>query len=422
MSIYKFGADLALSARLPRFGLTTREPVRVGLLASPTGDAAKPGIPGLNGCKLWAERVNTKGGLQIGDRRRLVEVIAFDDQLDPGRAVLGVKHLVLEQEVKFILMRGGDTVSGIVDFLNRHKVLASTNSPSDLGPDRPYLIAPCQCHPLYVAIGVDWLRENRPQLKTVSICAQQDSVGLQSLATYRAAFKLSGIQIVKEVHYAADTHDVEGIVDAMLGPQPDIMCWNTSSEPLIHALSEAAYRKGFNGQILSYAADNYQSLIARTSAEFMEGTVFHFPEFDDPALGAGFINFPQPAEFYAEYNRRFPGEWSPDSWVYCSVLEMWRRAVERIQTSDPVAVLSAMKFGGFSANVFGDARWWGREIFGMDHVLIGSWPVVEIRNKKAKIVEFRSVLDWCNIHGDALVQEMRDLGQTWHQRSEDSSA
>ena len=422
MSTYKFGAELALSARLPRFGLKSREPVRIGLLTSLTGDAAAWGLPGLNGCKIWADRLNADGGLQIGDQRRLVEIVAYDDQFDPGRAVLGVKHLVLDQDVKFILMLGGNTVPGIADFLNRHKVLASTNLPSDLGPDTPYLIAPCECHPMYVAVGVDWLRENRPHLKTVSICAQQDRIGLPSLATYRAAFKASDIQIVSEILYPGDTYDMDSIVDAMLQPDPDILCWDTSYEPFVHALTEAAFRKGFQGQILSCTLDNYQSLIAKTSAEFMEGTIFHFPDFDDPALDEDFINFPRPAEFYAEYNRQFPGEWSTVSWVYCSVLEMWRKAVERIQTVDPVAVLWAMKLGGFSSNVFGDAHWGGREFFGVDHALIGSWPVVEIQNQKAMIVEFRSVLDWCNMNGEALRTEMRSLGQMWDQRFEDANA
>jgi branched-chain amino acid transport system substrate-binding protein len=416
VSAYKFGVDLALSARLPKYGLKSRDAIRLGLLTSLTGDAAAWGLPGLNGCKIWADRLNAAGGLKIGDQRHRVEIVAYDDQFDPAKAVHGVKQLVLEQDVKMILMLGGDTVPAITDFLNRNKVLASTNLPSDLSPDTPYLIAPCECHPVYVATGVDWLAENRPHLKTVSICAQEDLIGLPSLATYRAAFKVAGVDILKEVLYPGNTHDMDSVVDAMMAPSPDILCWDTSYEPFVHALTEAAYRKGFKGQILSCTADNYQSLIAKTSPEFMEGFIFHFPDFDDPALNSDQINFPQPAEFYAEYNRRYPGEWSTVSWIYCSVLEMWRRAVERVQTVDPIAVLSTMKLGGFSSNVFGEANWWGQDLFGIDHALIGSWPVVEIKDEKAQIVEFRSVLDWCKINNDVLMQEMRALGQMWDQR------
>ena len=131
------------------------------------------GRPGLKGCQIWTDWVNGQGGLQIGDQRRRVEIVGYDDQYDPARAVLGAKHLVLECNVKIILMLGGDTVPAISDFLTRNKVLATTLLPSDLSPDTPYLIAPSEVHPIYVVTGVDWLAENNPDLKTVAICAQE---------------------------------------------------------------------------------------------------------------------------------------------------------------------------------------------------------------------------------------------------------
>ena len=70
MSTYRFGADLAVSASLPKFGVRAREAVRIGVLTSLTGDAAAWGRPGLEGCQIWADWVNAQGGLKIGDQRR----------------------------------------------------------------------------------------------------------------------------------------------------------------------------------------------------------------------------------------------------------------------------------------------------------------------------------------------------------------
>ena len=150
LSTYRFGANLAVSASLPKFGVRAREAVRIGVLTSLTGDAAAWGRPGLEGCQIWADWVNAQGGLKIGDQRRLVDIVAYDDQYDPARAVLGVKHLVLEQDVKIILMLGGDTVPAISDFLARSKMLATTLLPSDLSPryalsDRALRSAPDLC-------------------------------------------------------------------------------------------------------------------------------------------------------------------------------------------------------------------------------------------------------------------------------------
>lgn len=422
MSIYKFGAGLAVSASLPKLGGLARETVSIGVLAPLTGDSSTWGRPGMEGCRIWADWVNAQGGLKMGDRHCLVEIVAFDDEYDPARAVVGVKHLVLERDVKIILMLGGDTVPAISDFLTRNKMLATTLLPSDLSPDTPYLIAPCEVHPIYVVTGVSWLAENYPELKTVAICAQKDALGQPSLATYKAAFEAAGIDVAKEILFPADEQDPDGIVDALLDSDPDILCWDTAYEPFVHALSEAAFARGFKGQILSCTCDDYERLIAKTTPEFMEGFIFQFPDFDDPALEDPRINFHKPKEFFQEFNRRFPGEWSAVSWEYYAILEMWRAAVERIQTVDSLAVLSAIKQGGYSKNVFGDARWWGRDLFGINHALVGSWPVVRIRNGKARIVEFRSVLDWWDMHGDILLRHMRDQGQMWDQLLEQQNA
>ena len=422
MSKYKFGADLAVAARLPKIDVLAREKVRIGVLAPLTGDSAAWGRPGLEGCKIWADWLNAQGGLRIGNQRRLVEVVSFDDEYDPVRAVVGAKHLALELDAKIILMLGGDTVPAITNFLSRNKILATTLLPSDLSPDTPYLIAPCEVHPIYVVTGVNWLAENRPELKKVAICAQQDALGLPSLATYKAAFEAANIAVVKEILYPATQHDMDDVVDAMLAEEPDILCWDTAYEPHVHALTEAAFRKGFSGQILSCTCDNYQGLIAKTNQEFMEGFIFQFPDFDDPALDDPRINFSRPREYFEEFNRRFPGEWSAVSWEYYAILEMWRAAVERIQTVEPLPVLSAIKMGGVTQNVFGEARWWGKDLFGIDHALVGSWPMVEIQNGKARIVQFRSVLDWWDEHGELLKKHMRSYGQMWDQRLEQQEA
>lgn len=306
VSTYKFGADLAVAASLPKLDVLGREKVRVGVLTPLTGDSSAWGRPGVEGCKIWADRINAQGGLKIGNQRRLVEIVAFDDERDPARALVGAKHLVLEQNAKIIMMLGGDIVPAVSNFLTRSKMLATTMLPSDLSPDTPYLIAPCEVHPIYVTTGVNWLAQNRPELKTVAMCAQKDAIGLPSAATYRAAFEAAGIRVVRDIMYTESAQNMVGIVDAMLANEPDILCWTTSYEPFVHALTEIAFKRGFKGQILSCTCDNYPELIGKTSREFMEGLLFQFPDFDDPALEALDIGFDNPAAFYHEFNQRFP--------------------------------------------------------------------------------------------------------------------
>jgi len=416
MSSSSLATRLAVSASLPRLKTGSHKTVKVGFLAPLTGDVSAWGQPGLDGCRIWADWINAAGGIGIGGETYLVELVPFDCQYEPNLALLGARKLVLEDRVKLLLMLGGDTFPPVQDFINEHKILTSTLLPSDLSPDTPYLIAPCEVHPIYNVTGIEWIAENRPELKTAALCAQRDSLGLPSIATYRAAFEAAGIELVKEIFFPVSTPDLDTVVARMLEASPDILCWDTAYEPFVHELTEAAFRQGFQGQIVSCTADDYESLIARTSEAFMEGFVFQFPDFDDPALNASTVNVAKPNAFFEEYTRRFPGTWSAVSWEYASILELWKEAVEQAGTIEPVSVLAAIKSGGTGHHAFGEASWMGAELFGIDNALVGDWPVVVIRKGKARIAEFRSVPAWLERHGPLLERHMRNLGQMWDQR------
>jgi len=76
-----------------------------------------------------------------------------------------------------------------------------------------------------------------------------------------------------------------------------------------------------------------------------------------------------------------------------------------------------MKDGGTGKHAFGEARWWGKELFGIDNALVGDWPVVVIRDGKATIAEFRSIPEWWDKNSELLLKHMSDLGLLWNQRT-----
>ncbi len=407
---------LAVRSALPRLSVGRSDSVNLGFLAPLSGPVASWGLPGLNGTRIWEDWLNRAGGMLIDGQRHPVRIHAFDCSYDPDLAMEGARRMVQRHDVKLLMMLGGDTYTPVRDYLTRNKVLTSTLLPSDLSPDTPYLIAPSELHPIYNVTGVDWLARNRPELKTVAICSQTDALGLPSLATYRAAFKAAEISILSAVQYDPEAVDPAPIVQKMLEGDPQILCWCTSYTPMVHAMTEYAHAQGFEGQIISCTLDNYPRLVQRTSAEFMEGFVFQFPDFDDPLLAEKAFFFNRPHAFFEEYNRRFPDSWSAVSWEYAAILEIWQAAVEKAGSLWPASVLAAMKQLGHVTHAFGPAEWWGEEIFGISNALVGGWPVVTVQGGKARIVEFGSIPNWLKLHGQGLNRELSDLGQLWQQR------
>jgi branched-chain amino acid transport system substrate-binding protein len=412
-------AALLASVSMPKIAFGAEKTVKIGFLAPLTGEVAAWGKPGLDGCKIWADWVNADGGIKVGDEAMKVEFIPYDDEYDPSKARAGAVKLIKEDDVKFIMMLGGDPWPGVSPVAEREEMLVSTLLPSDLTPDTTMLVAPCEVHPIYNVTGVEWLAENKPDLKTAVICAQDDALGKPSVATYLAAFEAAGIETLGEpIFFDPATTDFAPIMSKMLALKPDIICLDTCYADYVHPLTEQAFQQGFKGQMISCTADFYEKMVEKTSKEFMEGFIFQFPDFDDPKLNEPHVNFKRPNDFYQEYLKRYgAGEWGAVSWEYASIMDLWADAAKRAGTTEPTEVLAAMKEGGVGRHAFGEASWWGEELFGIDNALVGLWPVVAIKDGKAQIQDFKSIPDWWEKNSELLIKHMKALGQMYYQRT-----
>ena len=411
------GAALTAGGALPRAARASSTPIKIGFLAPLTGDVAGWGLPGLHGCEIWADWVNAAGGVNIAGQSHPIEFIAFDEEYSAEKAKTGASKLIEDDGVKFILELGGDPMPPVIELSNRTGMVVSTLAVADLSPETPNLIAPCEVHPIYNVTGVDWLAANRPELKRAVICAQDDTIGRPSVATYLAAFEAAGIEVVDDpLFFDLSTSDFAPVMTRMLAAKPDILCLDTAYPDFVHPLCEQAFLQGFKGQIISCTADFYDQMIAKTSKEFLEGMIFQFPDFDDVALNDPRINFQRPNDFFAEYNKRWPGEWGAVSWEYASIMDLWKAAAEKAGSAEPQDVLKAMKEGGRGKHCFGDAVWWGKELYGIDNALVGDWPVVLLENGKAVIKEYRSIPAWWEKNAALMIKHYEAMGEMYYQK------
>lgn len=402
-------AGLSTFSATPSKVFAGEKTVKVGFLAALTGDAAGWGLPGLYGVEIWVEQINAAGGMDVGGEKYRVEVISYDDEFDAIKATIGAKKLLFEDEVSIVLMLGVTPVLAVKDFMTRNKMLTTTLVPTDISADAPYLFAPVEVHPFYNVTAVDWIARNWPDVKTAAIATQNDELGLTSLATYRAAFEVAGIEVVEENLFGFEVTDFAPVVSKLIAANPDIITWDTAYPDYVNLLTEQAFLQGYKGKFVNCTLDQYDHILAKTSKEFLEGFLWQFPDLDDPVMQGSDTHFEGAATFYKTYAERYPGAWTAVSWEYAAVLEIWKTAVATAGTIDPSKVSDALRAMSPVPHVFGDADWWGEEFFGVNSAALGKWPVVQMQNGKAVILEMGDVRDWMNAHGDVLKKHFKAL-------------
>ncbi len=73
-------AAAAATSSMARTALAADKVIRIGFLAPLTGPVAAWGKPGLDGCEIWAERVNAAGGIKLSDGDYMVEFVGYDNE------------------------------------------------------------------------------------------------------------------------------------------------------------------------------------------------------------------------------------------------------------------------------------------------------------------------------------------------------
>ncbi len=364
------------------------ETVKIGYNAPLSGPAAAWGLPGLEGVAIWLDKVNGAGGVKAGDKSYKVEIVKFDNECIGSKALLGARKLVLEEGVVAMLMLGGAPSAVVQPFLSKHKTMTFVLIASDIAPDRPYLMDVTDNFPVYHLLHPEYMAKARPEAKTAAIIAQDEEIGLASIAWSEAGFEAAGIKVVYSKAFGVDTTDFAPIITAVLAKKPDIISMGASWPEFQALICEQAYTQGWKG-IITSACWDFAAILAKVPKEFMEGAVSGFPDFDDPKLTK------EHHQFWAEWRKRYPTHgFSEIVWEYMAALDVWKHGVELAGSVESEAVYKALKAARTVPHSFGPGVWWGKEAFGVDNLLVPTWPITEIRNGKPAIVARINLLDW----------------------------
>ncbi|MCC1491327.1 amino acid ABC transporter substrate-binding protein [Cognatishimia sp. F0-27] len=361
------GAAAAASLAAPRLALAQSDVVKIGAVAPKTGPLAGGAtVTQWPNVALWANQVNAKGGLMVDGGQKMVEVIEYDDQTNPGETIKAVQRLATQDNADFIIAPYGTGFNiAAAPLFDRYKypqlaVSAITDQIEDLSSKFNGMFFLLGSTTAFVSGVVDVLKgmQNAGTLtgNKIAMVNVADAFGIELAAAARPLFEAAGFDIVYDTSYPLGTQDLSPVMKAAKAAQPNaFVAW--SYPPDTFGLTEQAI-------IEDLQVEAYYTAVATCFPAFGN----RFGAAANGILGAGGSN-PDDEKFkaYAAAHMDVTGS-APDGWAsattYASlqILEQSIAAVgldregvtEHVKATTFDTVLGDMSF---NANNFNERFW-----------------------------------------------------------------
>ncbi|MCI5112442.1 MAG: ABC transporter substrate-binding protein [Marivita sp.] len=255
-------AAAALTASMAGSAWAENPVLKIGFVGVTSGPAAAWGISNQRSMETRAAWINETGGYTIGDVTYDIEIVSFDDQKDPKRAIAGMEKMA-QEGIHYVVgpnvddgaaaVRPVAEANGIMYFPYAFpkELYTAPASNAVLGMVANYQSGPAIYKHLMENEGV----------KTVAFIAANESDPLSQRDGGVAAAKELGLEVVSDnVTYQVDTTDFTPVLTPVLRSRPDLLVLSGVSPANAPQLIRSARELGFQGLISTETAQDAQVL------------------------------------------------------------------------------------------------------------------------------------------------------------------
>lgn len=317
--------------------------LRIGFVGVTSGPAASWGISNVRSMQTRAAWLNELGGVKIGDKTYDIEIVTFDDQKDPKRAIAGMEKMA-QEGIHYVVgpnvddgaaaVRPVAERSGIIYFPYAFpkELYTAPASNAILGMVANYQSGPA----IY-----KFLRDNKG-VKKVAFLAANESDPLSQRDGGVAAAKALGLEVVAAKDtYQNDTRDFVPVLTPVLRSKPDLLVISGVAPGNAPLIIRAAREMGYTGLISTETAQD-AAVLKEGAGDLADGFISvggaSTPEIRSKAM----------EEFTARYTKMF-GEYNDESNTKCYALDY----IIETMKANPKAVDSVEEFkktiDGFTA-------------------------------------------------------------------------
>ncbi len=301
-------AGIALAAGMAADGASAaNDTLRIGFVGVTSGPAAAWGISNVRSMQTRAAWINETGGFEIGGKTYDVEIVTFDDQKDPKRAIAGMEKMAQEGIHYVVGPNVDDGAAAVRPVAEQNGIMyfpyafpkslyVKPASNAILGMVANYQSGPA----IY-----KYLKENKGVKKVAFVCANESDPLSQRDGGVEAA-KALGLEVVSaNVTYQVDTTDFSPVITPVVRSKPDLLVLSGVAPANAPQLIRAARELGYQGLISTETAQD-AAVLKEGAGEMAEGFISvggaSTPEIASDAM----------REFVARYTKMF-GEYNDES-------------------------------------------------------------------------------------------------------------
>jgi branched-chain amino acid transport system substrate-binding protein len=375
----------------------TEEVLKVGCIMPLSGDMAVYGLPTLRTLQMWAEEINSGGGLEVAGKTYTIEIISADDLFTPEGSAAAANKLVYQDKVNFMI-GGVDTheVLAIDPITEKEKVLYFHNAYAKdvIDPDMPYSFRICASpHELQPAIYT-WVAQNYPDAKKVYMIYPNAESGWAMRDFLTSLLPLVGLELVGTSQCEYTTVDFTPFLLQALEENPDIIDTGGLSPSQQAAICETARDMGYTGLFLDVCPLADTDLVDVAGKEAVEG----FIGYTLPSIGP--LATPEAIAFREAYIEEY-GQWGASVIDIAIGFPILLDAIKAADSIEPDEVLAVLDSGKSFDTLVGPVRFGLGEYYGIAHQLLHPIAVTVITDGVGipqGVVTADELLDWLEEH------------------------
>ena len=305
-SVVLCGASILAVAATATTSQGADKTLKIGFVGVTSGPAAAWGTSNVRSMQTLAAWMNEKG-VKIGDDTYKIDVVTFDDQKDPKRAIAGMEKMAQEGIHYVVGPNVDDGAAAVRQVAEKNNIIYFPYAFPQALYTKPAsnavlgMIANYQSGPAIYK----YLKENK-NVKTIAFVAANESDPLSQRDGGVAAAKALGLTVLAANDtYQNDTRDFTPVLTPIVKLKPDLLVLSGVAPGNAPLLVRAARELGYTGLISTETAQDAK-VLEEGAGDLADGFISvggaSTPEIRSPAM----------EEFIKRYTKMF-GEYNDES-------------------------------------------------------------------------------------------------------------